>query len=99
MSRVSIPRSLMNFSSFGRWRDFVNRSAGKQANWMTSWYFKLDQYYNLPVTLHCDNRAAKALAETTTAHSKIKHVAMKSHWIREAVEHKEIKIATCLILE
>ena len=49
---------------------------GKQANWMMSWYFELDQYYNLPVTLHCDNPAAKALAETTTGHSKIKHVAI-----------------------
>ncbi len=65
---------------------------GKQAKWMTSWYFELDQYYDLPVALHCDNRAAKALADNANGHSKIKHVAMKSHWVRESVEQKELKI-------
>ncbi len=64
---------------------------GKQAKWMTSWYFELDQYYDLPVSLHCDNRAAKALAETANGHSKIKHVAMKSHGVRESVRTKGVK--------
>ena len=50
---------------------------------MTSWYFELDQYYDLPVSLHCDNRAAKALTNNANGHSKIKHVAMKSHWVHE----------------
>ena len=65
---------------------------GRQAKWMTSWYFELDQYFDLPVTVHCDNEAALALAKNASGHSRVKHVEVKTHWIRDAVEHGEVHI-------
>jgi hypothetical protein len=66
--------------------------AGKQAKWMTSWYTELDQFYDLPVTVYCDNEAAVTLAKNANGHSKIKHISMKAHWIREIVETKEVLV-------
>lgn len=63
---------------------------GKQAKWMASWYFELDQYFDLPVKLYCDNNAAIALTKNTSGHSRVKHVDMRTHWIREVVERKEV---------
>ena len=66
--------------------------AGKQAKWMTSWYTELDQFYDLPVTVYCDNKAAVILTKNANGHSKIKHISMKAHWIREIVETKEVLV-------
>jgi hypothetical protein len=66
--------------------------AGKQAKWMTSWYTELDQFYDLPVTIYCDNEAAVTLAKNANGHSKIKHISMKAHWIREIVEAEEVLV-------
>ena len=66
--------------------------AGKQAKWMTSWYTELNQFYDLPITVYCDNEAAVTLAKNANGHSKIKHISMKAHWIREIVEAKEVLV-------
>ncbi|GLB45342.1 hypothetical protein LshimejAT787_2200050 [Lyophyllum shimeji] len=66
--------------------------AGKQAMWVTSWYLEVDQYFDLPVTVFCDNDAAVSLSQNTSGHSKVKHVAVKTHWIREAVDCGDIHI-------
>jgi hypothetical protein len=59
---------------------------------MTSWYTELDQFYDLPVTLYCNNEAAVTLAKNANGHSKIKHISMKAHWIREIIEAKEVLV-------
>jgi hypothetical protein len=65
---------------------------GKQAKWMTSWYNELDQFYDVPVTVYCDNEAAVTLAKNANGHSKIKHISMKAHWIGEIVDRKEVLV-------
>jgi len=57
---------------------------------MTLWYTELDQFYDLSITVYCDNEAAIILAKNANRHSKIKHVWMKAHWIREIIEAKEV---------
>lgn len=73
--------------------------AGKQAKWMTLWYTELDQFYDLPITVYCNNEAAVILAKNTNGHSKIKHVSMKPHWIREIIEAKEVIVKGILTEE
>ena len=46
-----------------------------------------------PVTVYCDNEAPVTLAKNANGHSKIKHISMKAHWIREIVDMKEVLIA------
>ena len=41
---------------------------------MTLWYTELNQSYDLPITIYCDNEAAVILVENANGHSKIKHL-------------------------
>lgn len=60
--------------------------SGKQARWMYSWYTEVDQSFDIPIIIHCDNDAAVTATRNTSGHSKLKHVDVKIHWIREAVK-------------
>jgi len=64
--------------------------AGKQAKWVCSWFYEVDQYFNLPITIYYDNDAAVALTKNFGGHTKIKHVNVKTHWIREAINLDDI---------
>lgn len=65
---------------------------GKQAKWMYSWFTEVDIYVDRPITVFCDNNAAVALTQNTGGHSRIKHVNVKTHWIREAVACGDIHV-------
>ncbi|KAF5930246.1 hypothetical protein HYC85_031119 [Camellia sinensis] len=43
----------------------------------------------------CDNKSAIAMAKNPVYHSRTKHIAIKHHFIREAVEDDEIQIKYC----
>jgi hypothetical protein len=59
---------------------------GKQARWMYSWYTEVDQSFNLLIIIYCNNDAAVTAMQNTSGHSKLKHVNIKVHWIREAIK-------------
>ena len=42
--------------------------------------------------VYCDNEATVTLAKNANGHSKIKHISMKAHWIREIIETKEVLV-------
>jgi hypothetical protein len=67
--------------------------SGKQARWMYSWYTEVDQSFDLPIIIYCDNDAAVTATQNTSGHSKLKHVDIKIHWIREAVKLGFIHVA------
>lgn len=66
--------------------------AGKQAKWMSSWLTEVDMPNNVPLIVKCDNSAAISLTENTSGHSRIKHLDVKHHWIRDAVAADEILV-------
>ena len=60
---------------------------------MKSWLDEIDVTEDLPIIIHCDNTAAISISENTGGtHSRVKHVDVKHHWIRETVELGEIAI-------
>ena len=47
--------------------------------------------YSLVVTvIYCDNQRAVALAKNSTQHSRIKHIAIQQHFIREKIVNEQI---------
>ena len=44
------------------------------------------------ITLMEDNEGAKAMAENPLSSGRIKHIDVRSHFIRELVEKKELKV-------
>ena len=45
------------------------------------------------IIIYCDNDAAVTATRNTSGHSKLKHVDIKVHWIREAVKLGFIHVA------
>ena len=45
--------------------------------------------------LHEDNQGSISLSKNPKSHSRTKHIDIKFHYVREAVEKKEINIIYC----
>ena len=45
-----------------------------------------------PVILYCDNTSVINISKNLVMHAKIKHVAIKYHYVRELVEEKQVKM-------
>jgi len=47
------------------------------------------------VTIHCDNKSAIDMAKNLVFHGRTKHIAIKHHFIREAIEDEEVQLSIC----
>ena len=47
------------------------------------------------VTIQTDNQSAISWSNNPVVNSKSKHIAIKEHFIREAVENKDVKLEFC----
>lgn len=50
---------------------------------------------SLPTTIHCDNQGAIALSVHPGNHPRTKHIELKYHFIRQAVNEKKITLKWC----
>ena len=48
-----------------------------------------------PTTLYCDNQGAIALAKDNQHHARTKHIAVRYHFIRQAVEEQSLTLTYC----
>jgi hypothetical protein len=66
--------------------------AAQQLKWMYSRMQEVGLEQPLPGILFCDNRGAVDLSKTTKSHSKVKHIDIRHHYIRELVHDGQIKV-------
>ncbi|MFA1094683.1 Ty1/Copia family ribonuclease HI, partial [Klebsiella pneumoniae] len=45
-----------------------------------------------PVILYCDNTSSINISKNPIMHAKTKNIAIKYHYVRELVEHKQVKM-------
>ena len=56
--------------------------------------------YSLAATIiYCDNQGAVALAKNPSQHSRIKHIDIQQHFVREKVAEGQIQLEYVLIVE
>ena len=76
--------------------EYVSASlATSHAIWLRRIYEDLGEKQGEATPLFCDNKSAIAMAKNPVHHSRAKHIALKHHFIRDAVEDDEIKINYC----
>jgi hypothetical protein len=64
--------------------------AAKELIWLRAFLGELTIPFSEPTTLHCDNQGAIALSKDNKFHARTKHIDIRYHFIREAVENKKI---------
>lgn len=47
---------------------------------------------NDPVVMHYDNTSAINISKNPIMHTKIKHIAIKYHYLKELVQDKKVKL-------
>jgi hypothetical protein len=66
--------------------------AAQQQKWMYGWMAEVGLRQELPGTVYCDNRGAVDLTKNTKSHSKVKHIDIRHHFVRELVQKGELKV-------
>ena len=70
--------------------------AAQEAIWLRTILTDLGSKPTLPTTIWCDNQSAIALATNTTdANSRMKHIDVRHHFIRDIITSKQITIQWC----
>ena len=66
--------------------------AAKEGIWLRSFISEIRGEEEKPLTISCDNQGAIALAKDNKFHARTKHIDLRYHFIREAVEERKIKV-------
>jgi hypothetical protein len=64
----------------------------KEALWLRQFLDEFSKVVDGPIRLNCDNQAAIALSKDNKFHSRTKHISIRHHFIREAVENGQITV-------
>lgn len=76
--------------------EYISASdATKQAIWLRKILAVLDQNQDAPTVIHCDNISAIAISNNPVFHGKTKHIKLKFHFLREAVQDREVILPHC----
>jgi hypothetical protein len=66
--------------------------ATKEVLWLRSFLGEFTDLFKTPTTLHCDNNSAMELSKDSKFHARTKHIDIRYHFIREAVENRMITV-------
>jgi len=66
--------------------------AAKEGIWLRAFVEEIRGPSNRPMTINCDNQGAIALAKDNKFHSRTKHIDLRYHFIREAVDDGKINV-------
>lgn len=67
----------------------------KEATWMRMFLRELGFAVESPTVMHQDNQSVIAIAVNPIHHARIKHMEIKTHYIRENVENSTVKLLYC----
>lgn len=69
--------------------------ATSQAIWLRRILEDIGEKQQEATILFCDNKSAISIAKNPVNHERTKHIAIKYHFIRDAVEQGEIQLEYC----
>lgn len=64
----------------------------QQARWVHQFLSEIGHKAPLPSIIKCDNQGAIAISENPKFHSRVKHIDIRFHYLRDAVERGEVQI-------
>ncbi|CAL8117591.1 unnamed protein product [Prunus armeniaca] len=82
--------SVSHSSTEAEYRALANTAA--DVVWIRQVLADMHEFLPEPPLLHCDNLSALALSSNPVFHSRIKHLDIDFHFIRERVQHKDFHV-------
>jgi hypothetical protein len=67
--------------------------AAKEALWLRTFWAEMQNAEPTTMKLNCDNQGAIALSKDNKFHARTKHIDIRYHFIREAVEDSKLAVA------
>ena len=64
-----------------------------QILWMVQSLADLEVKYDVPIPIHCDNTSAISVSKNPILHSKMKHIPIKYHFLREQVANQAVQLS------
>ncbi|KAK6151361.1 hypothetical protein DH2020_013996 [Rehmannia glutinosa] len=68
-------------------------SATAEVNWLNNLLHELLVSLVTPPTIYCDNVGATYLCSNPVFHSRMKHIALDFHFVRDQVLHKKLRVS------
>jgi hypothetical protein len=69
--------------------------ATSQAIWLGRILEDIGEKQEEAVHLHCESKSVISMAKNPVYHSRTRHIAIKHHFIREAIEEGEVELKFC----
>ena len=66
--------------------------AAKEAIWLKNFLDEINIFQGAAIKIHCDNQGVIVLAKDNKFHSRTKHIDLRYHFVREAVEEERIVV-------
>jgi len=67
----------------------------KETIWFRNFLEELGFGITKPTTIHQDNKSVIAIAINPVHHSRVKHIEIKTHFIREHLDNQDVKLVYC----
>jgi hypothetical protein len=91
ISWISKKKSSVSLSTFEE-EYIVAKTCCKQVLWMKLTLIDIQVEYDEPIPIYCDNTRTISISKNPVIHSKMKHIPIKYHFLREQVIEKNIKV-------
>jgi hypothetical protein len=72
--------------------EYIAAVACTQVLWMKQTLTYIQVEYDEPIPIYCDNTSAINISKNPVMHSKMKHIPIKYHFLREQVAEKNIRV-------
>ncbi|TXG71321.1 hypothetical protein EZV62_006256 [Acer yangbiense] len=83
-------RTVARSSTEAEYRAIASTAA--EVNWITNLLAELHVPLTAPPTIYCDNIGATYLSANPVFHSRMKHIAIDFHFVRDQVEKKRLRV-------
>nr|DAD46300.1 TPA_asm: hypothetical protein HUJ06_004530 [Nelumbo nucifera] len=76
--------------------EYISASmAASQTIWLRRIVEDVNEKQENATVIRCDNKSSIAMSKNPCYHSRTKHIALKHHFIRDAIEDGEIELIYC----
>jgi hypothetical protein len=84
--------TIISILIYSRGRVYLVRACCTQVLWVKQTLTDIQFEYDDPIPIYCDNTSPISISKNPVMNSKMKHIPIKYHFLREQVAEKNIRV-------